>query len=232
MVIHGWKRVCLIMKKCEVCGATSVETQVYSGRRFGMGLLCNRHQMQMSSHGKITDPSRYLKRNEIIVKGEYSELLVIKKSEKYVVLIDIDDIEMALLYKWYITSHGYVANKNRDKIIYLHHLIMGINGKKGSVYIDHIDRNKLNNRKSNLRISTNQQNSFNKGIARSNTGIIGVSFNKNRAKYESKIKVDYETFNLGRYGDLYSAIKARLEAEKAFFGDFAPQRHLFKKYGV
>jgi hypothetical protein len=155
------------MKICEVCGITSEETQVYSGRRFGMGLLCNRHQKQMSSHGFIKDSSRAYKRNQIIYKEDYAELIIDKKGDRFVVAIDKEDVQKALLYKWYVSSHGYVVHKSDKEVTYLHHLVMGVEGEKGKVYIDHEDKNKLNNRKSNLRITTNQENSMNKGVARS-----------------------------------------------------------------
>ena len=37
---------------------------------------------------------------------------------------------------------------------------------------------------------------------------------------------------LGRFSDKEDAIKARLQAEAKYFKEFAPQRHLFKQYGI
>ena len=46
------------------------------------------------------------------------------------------------------------------------------------------------------------------------------------------VKVNKTRKNLGRYIDKQDAIKARLQAEAKYFKKFAPQRHLFKQYGV
>jgi hypothetical protein len=55
-------------------------------------------------------------------------------------------------YVWSITNK-YVASRTGGKFIYLHILLMG---KKQGLMIDHINRNKLDNRRENLRFVTNQ----------------------------------------------------------------------------
>ena len=99
--------------------------------------------------------------------------------------------------------------------------------------IDHIDRNKLNNRKNNLRVTNDYGNARNTSLAKNNTsGIIGVSFVSDRNKWVAQITVNYQNISLGRYINKEDAIVARLKAEKEYFGEFAPQRHLFEKYGI
>lgn len=98
---------------------------------------------------------------------------------------------------------------------------------------DHIDRNELNNRKSNLRPCTPLENSRNKNILRSNkSGFIGVWWDCRRNKWEAYIKVDGKKKHLGRFADKDNAIKTRLKAEKEYYKEFAPQRHLFDEYGI
>lgn len=100
--------------------------------------------------------------------------------------------------------------------------------------VEHADRNPLNNRKTNLRSATTQENCRNRSISTKNTsGIIGVHFDNQRCKWAASITVDYKQINLGRFNYKEDAIKARLNGEIKYFGyDFAPQRHLFKEYDI
>lgn len=115
-----------------------------------------------------------------------------------------------------------------------------INGKRvrQHVYLgfpnhDHIDRNELNNRRSNLRKCSQRENNFNKGIKCTNTsGVIGVHWCKKRSLWMATLKSD-NTYKLHkRFKEKDDAIKARLEAEAKYFGEYAPQIDLFEQYGI
>lgn len=98
---------------------------------------------------------------------------------------------------------------------------------------DHIDRNELNNRKSNLRPCTALENSRNKSLLKSNkSGVAGVWWDPKRSKWEVSIVIKRIKKHLGRFDDKEEATIARLKAEKEYFGEFAPQRHLFAQYGI
>jgi hypothetical protein len=99
--------------------------------------------------------------------------------------------------------------------------------------IDHIDKNPRNNQKENLRICTHKENCKNGKISTNNTsGFTGVTFDKSRNKYQAQLSIEGKMILLGRFDDLESAICARLKGERFYFGDFAPQKHLFEKYGI
>lgn len=115
-----------------------------------------------------------------------------------------------------------------------------INGKtvRTHVYLgfdncDHIDRNELNNRRSNLRKCSQRENNFNKGLKNTNkSGIIGVHWDKERLMWYATLKADGEYMLHKRFKNKEDAIKARLEAEAKYFGEFAPQIDLFEQYGI
>ena len=99
--------------------------------------------------------------------------------------------------------------------------------------IDHINRDKLDNRKCNLRISDKTGNNRNVGLQKNNTsGITGVGWNRQMNKWIAQITVNYKTIYLGSFNDKEDAIKCRLTAEKKYFGEYAPQQYLFDKYDI
>ena len=92
--------------------------------------------------------------------------------------------------------------------------------KKG-YEIDHINMNTLDNRKSNLRYCTHQQNQINQGLQCNNTsGAAGVRFYKPRNKYQCRIKVSQQEIHLGYYSTFTEAAQARNEAMRLMFGEY------------
>lgn len=88
--------------------------------------------------------------------------------------------------------------------------------------IDHINHNGLDNRKCNLRICTNQENICNCEIPKNNkSGCKGVYWAKDKQKWTVQVTINHKTKYIGRYENLEDAIKARQEASKKYYGDFA-----------
>ena len=99
--------------------------------------------------------------------------------------------------------------------------------------MDHINQNPQDNRLSNLRLANKSENSINNPIHSNNTsGIIGVSWDKRQQSWRAYISYQKKRIELGRFENKEEAIKRRLEAEKKYFGEFAPQKHLYKQYGI
>ena len=119
--------------------------------------------------------------------------------------------------KWCVSKNHkglYAQKRVNKKILYLHKYIM--NNTDG--IIDHINHNTLDNRKNNLRITTNANNLRNGTIRTNNTtGVNGVYYDKSRNKYVSKIKVNYKSIYLGRYDTLEEAKKHRKDAEVKYW---------------
>lgn len=144
---------------------------------------------------------------------------------------DVEDYDIIQQYCWYeaTDNHGYHCICTRiyrvKNPVKLHHLILGKN-------YDHIDRNPLNNRRYNLRKATRQENSRNQSKSTRNTsGVVGVSWYKRYNKWRAYIKTE-KSITLGYFDNKDDAIRARLMAEVKYFGEFAPQRHLYEQYGI
>jgi hypothetical protein len=99
-----------------------------------------------------------------------------------------------------LDAKGYIVICIKYKRYLAHRLIwFYMTGKFPENQIDHIDGNKANNRFSNLRDVTNQQNHF-------NTKAKGSSFDKAKGKYSAKIMINGKSIHLGYYK---TAIEAR-----------------------
>lgn len=138
-------------------------------------------------------------------------MIEIQVQPNRVALIDDEDLRLVTMYAWYLGSHGYAINSDGKT---MHSLIM--QPPKGKV-VDHINRNQLDNRRSNLRVCTQTQNLLNAKIARNNTsGHKGVHWYKAYQKWQVYIRSGKNRKFLGYFDDLNEAIKARQEAERAY----------------
>jgi len=141
------------------------------------------------------------------------------------ILIDDEDWDRVIRYSWSFNSHGQVRScrKINGKTInmFLHRYILNLE-KEDKVIVDHIDRNRGNNQKENLRICTNSQNLMNRGSQANNTsGYKGVFYAENMGKYLAKITILRNTIPLGYYRIAEDAAKKYDEAAVKYFGEFA-----------
>ena len=140
----------------------------------------------------------------------------IKLTQSKFALVD-DDFEWLNQWKWkFDSTTGYACRTLYPKgKVYMHTLI---NETIGDLQTDHINRDKLDNRQSNLRTVTSTENSRNTEISVINTsGYKGVSFNKGRSLWEAYIHNNYKKINLGLFKDIDKAILARQRAESIYW---------------
>lgn len=117
----------------------------------------------------------------------------IKLSPKGITIVDDSDYNKLSKHKWYLSS-GYAINENREK---MHRLIIQ---PKTNEIVDHIDRDKLNNTRSNLRIVTHRQNAHNSS-KRKNTknNYKGVNYVEKIGLYQSRCRINGKDYFLGHF---------------------------------
>jgi len=138
--------------------------------------------------------------------------------ENKIAIIDNKDFLRMKRFHWYKSSNGYIYDSKT--MIMLHRYVMRATGNE---VIDHINRDKTDNRKSNLRKCTKSENAYNSKVKINNTSkVTGVWFRKDTNKWVAEIKHEYKKISLGCFADKDDAIKARKEAERIYCNDFIP----------
>lgn len=174
------------------------------------------------------------KYNKYDLSGEYGIGWTTNTNKEF--YFDLEDYEKIKYCCWNEIVHKcgyhylYATDCHTGKKFRFHQML-----ELGWELTDHIDRNPLNNRKENLRPATHTENARNSSISKNNTsGFTGVYMCKqnNWERWRAEICVNKNRIVLGHFIDKTDAIKARLEAEAKYYGEFAPQRHLFAQYGI
>lgn len=155
----------------------------------------------------------------VIIKRDHALLpLGLNAKDGYAIV----DLDFAYLdrYKWAVGNHGYPEAYNMLEGFHrhrLHNVILGIN------WVDHKNGNKLDNRKSNLRPATHQENMWN-CKPYSSTGYKGVYLCNPKAKNSSycvRISKDRKKYYWGKFKTLVEAVLFYNEKAKELFGEFA-----------
>lgn len=76
------------------------------------------------------------------------------------------------------------------------------------------------------------EEAFTKPFNNNTSGVIGVSWDNTYNKWMAIINIDKKTIRLGGYKNKEEAIKARLQAENEYSGNFVQQPHLYAEYGI
>lgn len=137
-------------------------------------------------------------------------------------LIDKEDLNKYSGSHWHV-SKGYlfVSRKIKDKWVNVPISRLIMNAPE-NLEVDHINRNKLDNRKENLRLATTSQNHANKPKQSNNTsGYKGIHWRKNRNKWIATIQVNKNRKYLGCSSDIKEVVKIYNEAAKSYFGNYA-----------
>lgn len=150
-----------------------------------------------------------------VIDGETLRIMTATGSE---VLADAKDLALLEPYSWCISKTGYAVAHISGKVIKMHHLIMH---PESGMVVDHINRNKLDNRRCNLRICTHAENLRNIGAKKtSESGMVGIGKTAS-GRYRVRINPNGKEICIGIYDTVDEAIEARNHAEDMYYGEFA-----------
>lgn len=151
-------------------------------------------------------------------------------------IVDDGDYDFLMRWKWYALKdrHGYYAaryirklvdGKTINSAVLMHRQILG----QPKLMTDHINHDKLDNRRCNLRVVTREQNMMNR-VNHKRTIAKGVR--KHHGKFQSRIKVDGRVISLGVFSTEADAANAYNRAAIKCFGEFAqPNRAILREIG-
>lgn len=137
-----------------------------------------------------------------------------------VTYVDEADYDFLSNYSWCVSSHGYAVSRIGGKLTYMHRLLLGHpEGKQ----VDHIDRNKLNNTRGNLRVVDPFRNQQNKSKVRRDTTskYKGVYWHKSRRRWQVQIKCPEKRHFVGYFDCERDAALAYNEKARELFGKHA-----------
>lgn len=143
-------------------------------------------------------------------------------------LVDDEDYDFLMQWKWCVNSFGYAVRsigykkpngKWSCKTVQMHRVVMNT---PDGMDTDHRDTDKLNNQRNNLRICTRAQNKMNTNLRAGGTsGYKGVTWSKQKGKWQGYIILQGEKANLGHFACKVDAAKAYNKAALENFGKFA-----------
>lgn len=152
-------------------------------------------------------------------------MVKIPLSQGLFALIDEVDAHLVTPFKWHAVKHGitFYAKRNikingRRILIRMHRIILGL--RKDEI-VDHRNGSGLDNRRFNLRVCTQRENTKNKHARRGISKYKGVGWRKDRSKYDARIVVNYKRIFLGYFDNEIEAAKSYNLAALKYFKQFA-----------
>lgn len=170
------------------------------------------------------------KQNQYEFDGDLVIGITYNTGEKF--FVDLEDFDLIKDYCWHTHEDdtGYKSLIAKEpythKRIKMSHIL-------GCKDYDHINRNALDNRRCNLRPATKCENMRNRSLFSNNkSGVTGVYWSKDKEKWIAQVNINKKNKYLGSFINKEDAIKVRLQSEADYYGEFAPQKHLFVKYNI
>lgn len=196
------------------CGNTTVVNgcRLRSGQTKSCGCLWKEKIIEGSiRHNK--------KQNEFYIDGDIVFVKLVDSEKTMMVDLDIWN-DWANGYRWRESKQGYAYTVTRREGRFFFH-VRAFPGCPVDKMRDHIDGNRLNNTRNNIRFVTASQNMHNRGLSSNNTsGCNGVYFHKNTGKWASEIKVGNKKIHFGLFATKDEAINTRKQAEIDYYGEY------------
>ena len=212
--------------KCDICGRvvnkSNYSIRIINGRNIG---LCGKHYGQYSKYQKFLDNSPYSQSEpneyEITDKGVWIYCYNKKGEFMGKFIIDIEDLDEVIKHKWRMWNNIFCTGNTN--IVLIHQFLMK---PKENQVVDHINGDRSDNRRCNLRITTQSNNCINKELQSNNkSGVAGVCWDKDRERWAPEIAIGRKKCHLGRYKKFEDAVYARYIAELTLFDEYRSFRN-------
>lgn len=136
------------------------------------------------------------------------------KSDIQWAIVDDEDFDRLNTYNWHISVRGYVIRKEyvngKPKVIFMHHEVLS---RVPGLDMDHINRNRLDNRSSNLRNISHALNILNSSrFGHNKSGFRGVFWEKEKSRWVAKVTRNKKQYKR-RFVRIEDAIAWRTDME-------------------
>jgi hypothetical protein len=139
--------------------------------------------------------------------------------------VSVADYEYLSEFFWSATKRGYAhcGGKATQRMIMHRVVVERMTGRKiaSSDHVDHINHDTLDNRRSNLRVTTAQQNTFNSLPSNGTSKYKGVSWHRQISKWVGTIHIDRKKIHIGCFEQEDDAAIAYDAAAIQLYGDYA-----------
>lgn len=148
-------------------------------------------------------------------------------------LCDLEDWQpISDMFTWHESEYGYartILDKNNNKFMFFHSYVLNEFPSENKI-CDHINRNKLDNRRKNLRMVTVNENNINQKKYKNNlSGHTGVCFHSSINKWIAYIGYKKQNINCGTFDSFEEAVEAREKAELKYYG-FLKEQGISNQY--
>lgn len=147
----------------------------------------------------------------------------IQLTQGQVAIVDDEDYDELSRFSWYVDNKGY-AQRNQNEVtprttIRMHQQILGV---IPGMQIDHLNRNRLDNQRTNLRYISPVNQARNVGMKKNNSsGFKGVSWWSKTGKWRAYITFERKPITIGYFFAKVDAARAYDEKAKELFGQYA-----------
>lgn len=158
--------------------------------------------------------------NKVIVDGDEARIILVGRDGEIraEAVIDAADVWVVRGYRWALGGNGYVIGSRGRSRVLLHRFLLDV---PSGVLVDHRDRDPLNNRRENIRLSDATGNMAN-SVSRGKTSRFkGVYFKRNSGKWAASVQCHGEVMWLGYFETEEDAARAYNEKAVEVFGEFA-----------